>query len=61
MEIKDIIVFLEGLKDLRIDNGKLNYEEGELPFGTVDYYHIDDMIEYLKGCVKTRQGEQDGK
>ena len=40
MEIKDIIGFLEGLKEFRIDD--------ELPFGTMDYYNIDEMIKYLK-------------
>ena len=40
MEIKDIIEFLESLREFRIND--------ELPLGTIDYYRIDDMIKYLK-------------
>lgn len=43
--LDDIKSFLENLKNLRIDKQSgLNYEDGELPFGTCDYMAIDDMV-----------------
>ena len=56
--LKDIIDFLDNLKNLRIDKqSSLNYEDGELPFGTCDYMAIDDMICKLKELLKEVQGE----
>ena len=49
--LEDVISFLNRLKDLRTDNGKLNYEDGELPFGTCDYMAIDDMVAKLKKLI----------
>jgi hypothetical protein len=47
--LQDIIDFLDNLKNLRIDKqSSLNYEDGELPFGTCDYMAIDDMISKMK-------------
>ncbi len=40
MENKDIISFLEDLKEFRVNE--------ELPFGTIDYHNIDDMIKFMK-------------
>ena len=52
-KIKEIIEFMEDMKNLRI-TGEICREddEGHLAFNTCDFHAIDRMVEWLKECIQ---------
>ena len=46
--IDTLLEHFEQLGKLRIENSKLNYEEGELAFNTCDYMEFDDIVNQLR-------------
>jgi len=60
--LEDVIDFLNNLKNLRIDKQEgLNYEDGELPFGTCDYMAIDDMVSKLSKLKSATKNDEKTK
>ena len=47
--MNDVINFIDSIKDFRV--------KGKLPFGTVDYLHMDDLIEYLKALQQAKKDD----
>ena len=49
---KAALPFVEGIYTLRIgEDGNLNSEDGGLPFGTVDYHGMDDLMASLRAAI----------